>query len=132
MSVTDPIADMLTRIRNANSIKMDFVDIPSSGIKGEIAKILYEEGYIKNYEVRQEGSSSIIRIYLKYDKKKKGVITELKRISKPSLRVYAEKNEIPKVLRGLGIAILSTSKGVLTGEKAKKNGVGGEVVCYIW
>lgn len=132
MSVTDPIADMLTRIRNANSIKMDFVDIPSSGIKGEIAKILYEEGYIKNYEVRQEGSSSIIRIYLKYDKKKKGVITELKRISKPSLRVYAEKNEIPKVLGGLGIAILSTSKGVLTGEKAKKNGVGGEVVCYIW
>jgi len=132
MSVTDPIADMLTRIRNANSIKMDFVDIPSSGIKGEIAKILYEEGYIKNYEVRQEGSSSIIRIYLKYDKKKKGVITELKRISKPSLRVYVEKNEIPKVLGGLGIAILSTSKGVLTGEKAKKNGVGGEVVCYIW
>jgi len=132
MSVTDPIADMLTRIRNANSVKMDFVDIPSSGIKGEIAKILYEEGYIKNYEVRQEGSSSIIRIHLKYDKKKKGIITELKRISKPSLRVYAEKNKIPKVLRGLGIAILSTSKGVLTGEKAKKNGVGGEVVCYIW
>ena len=132
MSVTDPIADMLTRIRNANSIKMDFADIPSSGIKVEIAKILYEEGYIKNYDVRQEGVGSIIRIYLKYDKKKKGTITELKRISKPSLRVYAEKNKVPKVLRGLGIAILSTSKGVLTGENAKKNGVGGEVICYIW
>jgi len=132
MSVTDPIADMLTRMRNANSIKMDFADIPSSGIKVEIAKILYEEGYIKNYEVRQEDGRSIIRIYLKYDKKKKGTITELKRISKPSLRVYAEKNKIPKVLRGLGIAILSTSKGVLTGENAKKNGVGGEVICYIW
>ena len=132
MSVTDPIADMLTRIRNANSVKMDFADIPSSGIKVEIAKILYEEGYIKNYEVRQEGGRSIIRIYLKYDKKKKAVITELKRISKPSLRVYVEKNEIPKVLNGLGVAILSTSKGVLTGENAKKNGVGGEVLCYIW
>ena len=132
MSVTDPIADMLTRMRNANSIKMDFADVPSSGIKVEIAKILYEEGYIKNYEVRQEDGRSIIRIYLKYDKKKKGTITELKRISKPSLRVYAEKNKIPKVLRGLGIAILSTSKGVLTGENAKKNGVGGEVICYIW
>jgi small subunit ribosomal protein S8 len=132
MSVTDPIADMLTRIRNANSIKIDFADIPSSGIKVEIAKILYEEGYIKNYEVQQEDGRSIIRIYLKYDKKKKGAITELKRISKPSLRVYAEKNKIPKVLRGLGIAILSTSKGVLTGENAKKNGVGGEVICYIW
>jgi len=111
---------------------MDFVDIPSSGIKVEIAKILYEEGYIKNYETRHEDSRGIIRIYLKYDKKKKAVITELKRISKPSLRVYVEKNKIPKVLGGLGIAILSTSKGMLTGENAKKNGVGGEVVCYIW
>ena len=132
MSVTDPTADMLTRIRNSINARMDFVDIPSSRIKTEIAKILYEEGYIKSYEVRQENTSDIIRIHLKYNKDRKNVIVGLKRVSKPSLRVYAEKSKIPRVLGGLGTVILSTSKGVLTGGKAKKIGVGGEVICYIW
>ena len=132
MSVTDPIADMLTRIRNSINARMDFVDIPSSKIKVEIAKILYEEGYIKSYEVRQENINDIIRIHLKYKKDRKNVIVGLKRVSKPSLRVYAERSKIPKVLGGLGTAILSTSKGVLTGDKAKGIGVGGEVICYIW
>ncbi len=132
MSVTDPTADMLTRIRNSINARMDFVDIPSSRIKTEIAKILYEEGYIKSYEVRQENTSDIIRIHLKYNKDRKSVIVGLKRVSKPSLRVYAEKSKIPRVLGGLGTVIMSTSKGVLAGDKAKKIGVGGEVICYIW
>jgi len=130
--VTDPTADMLTRIRNSINARMDFVDIPSSRIKTEIAKILYEEGYIKSYEVRQENTSDIIRIHLKYNKDRKSVIVGLKRVSKPSLRVYAEKSKIPRVLGGLGTVIMSTSKGVLAGDKAKKIGVGGEVICYIW
>ena len=132
MSVTDPTADMLTRIRNSINARMDFVDIPSSRIKIEIGKILYEEGYIKSYEVRQENTSDIIRIHLKYNKDRKSVIVGLKRVSKPSLRVYAEKRKIPRVLGGLGTVIMSTSKGVLAGDKAKKIGVGGEVICYIW
>ena len=130
--MTDPTADMLTRIRNSINARMDFVDIPSSRIKTEIAKILYEEGYIKSYEIRKDNASDIIRIHLKYNKDKKSAIVGLKRISKPSLRVYVEKRKIPKVLGGLGLVILSTSKGVLTGDKAKKIGVGGEVICYIW
>lgn len=132
MSVTDPVADMLVRIRNANKAKFDSVDIPSSKLKLEITKILYEEGYIRGYEVRENDAKPIIRIFLKYDRNKKGVITGLKRISKPSLRTYIGKEEIPRVRGGMGIVILSTSKGVLTGKKAKEIGVGGEVICYVW
>ncbi|MBC7333812.1 MAG: 30S ribosomal protein S8 [Actinobacteria bacterium] len=132
MSVTDPIADMLTRVRNANRAKHDSVDIPSSRLKLEITRILYEEGYIRGYEVRENEAKPVIRIFLKYDRDRKGAITDLKRISKPGLRVYAKKDEIPRVLGGMGIVILSTSRGVLTGKKAKEIGVGGEVICYVW
>lgn len=132
-AVTDPVSDMLTRIRNGYIAKMDSVSIPYSKLKTEIARILDEEGYIRSYEIRKdENASSLIKIYLKYDKDKKSAITVLKRISKPGLRVYAQKDEIPKVLGGLGTVILSTSKGVLTGTGAKKLGVGGEVICSIW
>lgn len=132
MSVTDPIADMLTRIRNANRAKHDSVDIPSSKFKLEITRILYEEGYVRGYEVREDETKPIIRIFLKYDRNRKGAITELKRISKPGLRVYAGKDEIPRVLGGMGIVILSTPKGVLTGKKAREINVGGELICQIW
>ncbi len=131
--VTDPISDMLTRIRNSCIAKMDSVNIPYSKFKNEIARILNEEGYIKSYEVlKDEGPGGIIKIYLKYSKDKKPSIIGLKKISKPGLRVYAQNDEIPKVLGGLGTVILSTSKGVLTGKEARKQKVGGEVVCYIW
>lgn len=132
-AVTDPVSDMLTRIRNGYIAKMDSVSIPYSKLKTEIARILDEEGYIRSYEIRKdENVGGLIKIYLKYDKDKKSVITVLKRISKPGLRVYAQKDEIPRVLGGLGTVILSTSKGVLTGTGAKKLGVGGEVICSIW
>ena len=132
MNITDPIADMLTRIRNANSSKHNTVDIPSSNIKLGIAEILLNEGYIKSYEEIKDDAQGIIRITLKYDEKGTRVIDGLKRISKPGLRVYASKDELPKVLNGLGIAIISTSQGLKTDKQARQLGVGGEVLAYIW
>jgi small subunit ribosomal protein S8 len=129
--MTDPIADMLTRIRNATIVKDKVVEIPFSKIKQELAKILKEEGYVQDHEFVADTKQGIIRVYLKYNGKD-NVITGLKRISKPGLRVYAQKEEIPKVLGGLGIAILSTSKGILTDRKARIEGIGGEVICYVW
>ncbi|MBP1927294.1 small subunit ribosomal protein S8 [Sedimentibacter acidaminivorans] len=132
MVMTDPIADMLTRIRNGNHAKHEFVDVPSSKIKKEIANILLEEGYIKGFDVIDDGKQGIIRVELKYQQNKERVITGIKRISKPGLRVYVNKDETPRVLGGLGIAVLSTSKGILTDKKARIQGVGGEVICYVW
>ena len=132
MNITDPIADMLTRIRNANEQRHETVDVPASKLKKAIAEILYEEGYIKSYEEIEDNSQGIIRITLKYDEKGTRVIDGLKRISKPGLKVYAGKEELPKVLNGLGIAIISTSKGVMTDRLARKNNIGGEVLAYIW
>ena len=132
MNITDPIADMLTRIRNANSARHLSVDIPASNLKKSIAEILLEEGYIKNYQIIDDGKQGIIRVSLKYAENKQRVISGIKRISKPGLRVYAGKDELPRVLRGLGIAIISTSKGVMTDKKARKENVGGEVLAYIW
>jgi len=132
MNTTDPIADMLTRIRNANSAKFKTVDIPASNMKKDIAEILFNEGYIKSYEEIKNDNQGIIRISLKYTEKGKKVISGLKRISKPGLRIYASKDELPKVLNGLGIALISTSKGVMTDKKARELGVGGEVLAYIW
>ncbi|MCI8682471.1 MAG: 30S ribosomal protein S8 [Lachnospiraceae bacterium] len=133
MTMSDPIADMLTRIRNANTAKHDTVDVPSSKMKIAIANILVDEGYIAKYDIVEDGSFNTIRITLKYgsDKNEK-IITGLKRISKPGLRVYAGKNEIPKVLGGLGIAILSTNQGVVTDKEARRLAVGGEVLAYVW
>ncbi|EFE28911.1 ribosomal protein S8 [Filifactor alocis ATCC 35896] len=132
MVMTDPIADMLTRIRNGIIAKHETVDIPASNIKREIARILLEEGYIKGYDVIEDGKQGLIRVALKYGKDGQKVILGLKRISKPGLRVYADKNTVPKVLNGLGISIISTSKGILTDKQARELGVGGEVVCYVW
>lgn len=132
MVVTDPIADMLTRIRNALIAKHDEVVIPFSNMKLAIAKILLNEGYIKSYEVKEDGIIKNIVVTLKYGPNRQKVITGLKRISKPGLRIYARKDNIPKVLNGLGIAILSTSKGVMTDREARKAAVGGEVLAYIW
>ena len=133
MTMSDPIADMLTRIRNANTAKHDTVDVPSSKMKLAIAQILLEEGYIKKYDVIDEGSYKTIKITLKYgEDKDEKIITGLKRISKPGLRVYAGKDELPKVLGGLGIAIISTNNGVLTDKQARKAGVGGEVLAFVW
>ena len=131
--MTDPIADMLTRIRNANTAKHDTVDVPASKIKTEIARILLDEGYIKAYEIVEDGVVKTIKITLKYgaDKNQK-VISGLKRISKPGLRVYAGKDELPRVLGGLGIAILSTNQGVITDKQARELGVGGEVLAFVW
>ena len=132
MTLTDPIADMLTRIRNASSARHDKVDIPTSRPKEAIAKILKDEGYIKNFKVIvDEKKHGILRIFLKYDANRRGIIN-MKRVSKPSRRVYVGKDEIPSVLRGLGVSILSTSKGILTDREAKKANVGGEILCYIW
>jgi len=132
-AVTDPISDMLTRIRNGCIANMDSVNIPYSKLKTEIAKILNEEGYIQSYEIlKDESISGIIRIYLKYNNDKDSIITGLKRVSKPGLRVYVKKDEIPRILGGLGTVIISTSKGVLTGTGAKKLGIGGEILCSIW
>ena len=132
MNTTDPIADMLTRIRNANSSKHKTVDIPASNMKKAIAKILFEEGYIKAFEEINDDAQGVIRITLKYDEKGARVIDGLKRISKPGLRVYASKDELPQVLNGLGIALISTSKGIKTDKEARKEGLGGEVLAYIW
>lgn len=131
MQITDPIADMLTRIRNANSAKHESVDVPASNMKKAIAQILLDEGYIKNFQVIEDDKQGVIRIALKYAGKEK-VISGLKRVSKPGLRIYAGKDELPKVLKGLGIAIISTSKGVMTDKKARKENVGGEVLAFIW
>lgn len=130
--LTDPIADFLTRIRNANTVYHETAEIPASNMKKAIAGILKEEGFIKDYEVIDDGKQGIIRIYLKYGSNRERVITGLRRISKPGRRVYARKDEVPRVLGGLGIAILSTSKGIVTDKQARRLGVGGEVLCYVW
>ena len=132
MYVTDPIGDMLTRIRNGLVAKHDVVEVPASNMKKAIAKILLEEGYIKDVRLADDDQQGTLRLTLKYDSKGNKVVKGLKRISKPGLRVYANKDEIPKVLGGLGIAIISTSKGVMTDKMARMNGVGGEVLAYIW
>ncbi|GAB6178890.1 30S ribosomal protein S8 [Desulfotomaculum defluvii] len=132
MVMTDPIADFLTRVRNANTVYHDKVEAPASNVKKAIAEILKQEGYIKDYETIEDGKQGTIRLYLKYGVNKQRVITGLKRISKPGLRVYAKKDQIPKVLGGLGIAIVSTSKGIMTDKQARQNGLGGEVICYVW
>ena len=132
MNTTDPIADMLTRIRNANTSKHATVDVPSSNIKKAIAQILADEGYIKSFEEIKDEKQGIIRITLKYDEKGKKVISGLKRISKPGLRIYVNKDELPEVLNVLGIALISTSKGIKTDKEARKEGLGGEVLAYIW
>ncbi len=132
MNTTDPIADMLTRIRNANSAKHKTVDIPASNMKLGIAEILFKEGYIKSFEEIKDDNQGMIRVTLKYDEKGTRVIDGLKRISKPGLRVYASKEDLPKVLNGLGIAIISTSKGLKTDKEARELGVGGEVLAYVW
>ena len=133
MTMSDPIADMLTRIRNANTAKHDTVDIPSSKMKNAIAEILFNEGYIAKYEIIEDGNFKTIRVTLKYgaDKNEK-IITGIKRISKPGLRVYANKEELPKVLGGLGTAIISTNQGVVTDKEARELGVGGEVLAFVW
>ena len=130
--VTDTIADMLTRIRNANSMRYTEVKVPASKLKVELARILKEEGFIKHYKVLDENVQGMIYLTLKYGQKKERVITGLKRISKPGLRVYAKASEVPKVLNGLGIAIISTSKGIMTDKEARKQNLGGEVLAYIW
>lgn len=129
---TDPIADLLTRIRNANRANHDSLEISASRLKLEVTKILLKEGFIKSFEVVKLTPQDNIRIHLKYGSKREKVITDLKRVSKPGLRVYCGKEEIPRVLRGLGIAILSTSRGVMTDREARKSGVGGEILCYVW
>lgn len=132
MVMTDPIADMLTRIRNASSANHDQVDIPASRMKRELVRIFKEEGYIRDYKIVDDGGRQIIRVFLKYGPNKGKVITGIKRISKPGLRVYTQHDQIPRVLGGLGIAVLSTSLGVMTDKNARKAGVGGEVICYVW
>ena len=133
MQITDPIADMLTRIRNANNAKHDTVDVPASNMKKAIAQILLDEGYIKNFQLVSDGAQGVIRISLKYNNPgKEKVITGLRRVSKPGLRVYAGAEELPRVLRGLGIAIVSTSKGVMTAKAARAAHVGGEVLAFVW
>ena len=132
MQITDVIADMLTRIRNAGTAKHETVDVPASNVKNAIAQILVEEGYVKEVQIIDDGKQGVIRIYLKYTENKKPVISGIKRISKPGLRIYASKDELPKVLGGLGVAVISTSKGIMTDKKARKLGVGGEVMAYIW
>jgi small subunit ribosomal protein S8 len=130
--VTDPIADMLTRIRNATMVRHDFVLVPSSKIKLAVAKILRDEGFIKEYEVVKGKQQRAIKIYLKYTDKKESVIEGLQRVSKPGLRIYVSKSEIPRVYGGLGMAILSTPKGIISGKKAWQEGVGGELICFVW
>lgn len=132
MTMTDPIADMLTRVRNANTVRHETVDIPASNMKKSIAEILLNEGFIKGYDVIDDGKQGIIRIQMKYGSNKEKVISGIKKISKPGLRVYVKRDEIPKVLGGLGIAILSTSNGIVTDKEARKLGAGGEVICYVW
>lgn len=132
MTMTDPIADMLTRIRNANIVGHKTVEIPASKIKKSIAEILVDEGYINGFDVIEDDKQGTIRVQMKYGANKEKVISGIKKISKPGLKVYAKANEIPKVLGGLGIAIISTSNGVISDKKARELGVGGEVICYVW
>ncbi len=132
MHTTDPIADMLTRIRNANNARHTTVDIPASNMKKAIAKILLDEGYVKNVEYIEDNIQGVIRITLKYGENKQKVLTGLKRVSKPGLRAYASKEDLPRVLKGLGVAIISTSKGVMTDKEARRQNVGGEVLAFIW
>jgi small subunit ribosomal protein S8 len=132
MHITDPVADMLTRIRNANNAKHETVDVPASNMKKSIAQILLDEGYIKSYQIVDDGTQGVIHIVLKYNPGKEKVITGLRRVSKPGLRVYVGADELPRVLRGLGIAVVSTSKGVMTDKKARAEHVGGEVLAFIW
>ncbi|MBU4533900.1 MAG: 30S ribosomal protein S8 [Eubacteriales bacterium] len=130
--MTDPIADYLTRIRNANTVYHQSTQIPASRLKRDISSILKEEGFIRDYEVIEDGKQGVIRVFMKYGANKEKVITGLRRISKPGLRVYANKDQVPRVLGGLGIAILSTSQGIMTDKKARRLNIGGEVLCYIW
>lgn len=130
--MTDPIADMLTRIRNASKVKLEKVDIPSSKLKVEIAKILKDEGYVKNVKLVKDRKQGVIRVYLKYTDDEVSVITGIKRISRPGCRVYVGRDAIPRVLRGLGVAILTTPKGIRTDKQARKDNVGGEVLCHVW
>ncbi len=132
MNITDPIADMITRIRNANSTNKDFVDIPASKLKSNVAELLKDEGFINDYKLLERYPQNNLRVYLKYGNNGEKVISGLKRISKPGLRVYVKNNEVPRVLGGLGIAVISTSRGVLTDKQARKEGIGGEVLCYVW
>jgi len=132
LNITDPIADMLTRIRNANSAKHTSVDVPASNMKKAIAQILFDEGYISSFEEIKDDKQGIIRITLKYDENGQRVISGLKRISKPGLRIYVSKDELPQVLNGLGIALISTSKGIKTDKYARKENLGGEVLAYVW
>ena len=132
MTVTDPVADLITRIRNANSAKHDFVEVPGSKLNMEIVRILHGEGFIRSYELLKDRKFATVRISLKYGPKQENVISNLKRISKPGLRVYAQRGKVPRVLRGLGVAIMSTSRGVMTDRDARKLGIGGEVMCYVW
>lgn len=132
MVMTDPIADMLTRIRNANMVYHDSVDVPGSNFKKELARILKQEGFVRDYRVIEDGKQGIVRLYLKYGADRQRVISGLKRISKPGRRVYARQDQIPRVLGGLGVAVMSTSAGVMTDRDARQQGVGGEVVCYVW
>ena len=132
MNSTDPIADMLTRIRNANNAKHESVEIPASNMKMQIAQILVDEGYIKSFNVIDDGKQDVIKVFLKYGPNKSKVLQGLKRISKPGLRTYVGKEEIPQVMRGLGVAIVSTSKGVMTDKAARKENVGGEVLAFVW
>lgn len=132
MQITDTIADMLTRIRNANSAKHPTVDVPASNMKKQIAQILVDEGYIKSFRVIDDDKQGVIRITLKYTENKSQVITGLRRVSKPGLRIYSKSKDMPKVMKGLGIAIVSTSKGIMTDREARKNNVGGEVLAFVW
>lgn len=132
MQITDPIADLLTRIRNASSAKHETVEVPASKMKKAIVEILFAEGYIKKYEVIDNDRQGVIKIWLKYVEGKKAVISGIKRVSKPGLRVYASKEDMPRVLKGLGIAIVSTSKGIMTDKQARRENVGGEVLAFVW
>lgn len=132
MTMSDPVADMLTRVRNANLVHHERVEMPGSGIKKSIAKILKDEGFIKDFEWVEDNKQGILRLHLKYGPNKQKVINGLKRISKPGLRVYVKRDEVPRVLGGLGIAILSTPQGVITDRQARRDRVGGEVICYVW
>ena len=132
MQITDTIADMLTRIRNASSAKHDSVDVPASNVKKAIAQILLDEGYISSFQVEEDGKQGVIHIVLKYGRNKSQIITGIRRVSKPGLRIYTNVEDMPKVMRGLGIAILSTSKGIMTDKQARKDNVGGEVLAFVW
>ena len=132
MQITDPIADLLTRLRNANTSKHESVDVPASNVKKAIVEILNDEGYIKSYQLIEDGKQGVIRISLKYGPKNEKVISGLKRVSKPGLRIHAGADELPRVLKGLGIAVISTSKGIMTDKKAREEHIGGEVLAFIW